>query len=408
MRLPESDRLFRKIIDCPVAPKHTPVKPGNGVVLTVGVVVAALGVAKFIAGFQKRRTLTQQQQKQGVANLFCTEFHDLPLAGGAFHAAVPAEVVIRAVPVSLAVGLVVLAVIGDQIRQRKTVGMGHIVDGSRLLRDSDDALRHRADHTFVSLQETAHILFEAVIILREPARRTSRHRGCSCSGGRRCRFRGRDTPHREPNSIPPRSPRRNSPVPAGREQLHIAQIWVAAHQIRRHISHQMNAVQVKFPHPVTHHVQHKGNTLISAEEQLHDQFHPVDMQFFHQTFQLPHRIFPLSGAVSCLRGKIKPVRVSPVIQPPGNCRLRERSLTVLGDYLPELCHRKQLHGGHTQVFHVGNLPGDGGKCPLIPHAGRRVLRESPRMHPVDHAIFHGNSGARILSPVEFIDSHRRT
>lgn len=50
------------------------------------------------------------------------------IAGVALHAAVPAEVVIGAVPVALPVGAVVLVVIGAQVVQREAVVRHNEVD----------------------------------------------------------------------------------------------------------------------------------------------------------------------------------------------------------------------------------------------------------------------------------------
>src|SRR4029077_17967105 len=48
--------------------------------------------------------------------------------GGAFDAAVPGPVVVAAIPVVLAVGLVVLVIAGDQVLQRGAVVCGDEVD----------------------------------------------------------------------------------------------------------------------------------------------------------------------------------------------------------------------------------------------------------------------------------------
>jgi hypothetical protein len=98
-----------------------PVEPGDLVVLAVGVVVAALGAAQLVAAEQHRHPEGQQQGGQQAPGLPGPELHHLGVAGGAFHPAVPGPVVVGAVPVGLAVGLVVLAVIGDQVAEGEAV-----------------------------------------------------------------------------------------------------------------------------------------------------------------------------------------------------------------------------------------------------------------------------------------------
>ena len=99
-----------------------------GVVLAVGVVVAALAVAEFVAGGQHRRALRQQQcGQQGALQARAQRLH-LGVVGRAFDAAVPAEVVAVAVAVVLAVGLVVALVVADQVAQREAVVRDDVVD----------------------------------------------------------------------------------------------------------------------------------------------------------------------------------------------------------------------------------------------------------------------------------------
>ena len=66
-----------------------------------------------------------------VRKFFTCRLRSFSIAGssvGPFDAAVPAAVVVGAVAVVLAVGLVVLVVVGDQIVQREAVVAGHEVD----------------------------------------------------------------------------------------------------------------------------------------------------------------------------------------------------------------------------------------------------------------------------------------
>ncbi len=108
-----------------------PVEPGDLVVLAVGVVVAALRAADLVAAEQHRHALRQQQRGQQVALLACPQREHLGVVGRSLDAAVPRAVVVLAVAVVLAVGLVVLLVVGDEVAQREAVVRGDEVDAGR-------------------------------------------------------------------------------------------------------------------------------------------------------------------------------------------------------------------------------------------------------------------------------------
>src|SRR5271165_3519851 len=98
-----------------------PVVPTDLVVLAVGVVVAALGAQDLIAAAQHGNPLRKKQRRQQVACLYFARPVDLRIIGRPLGAHVPRMVVVRAVLIVLAVGLVVLFVVADQIVQREAV-----------------------------------------------------------------------------------------------------------------------------------------------------------------------------------------------------------------------------------------------------------------------------------------------
>ncbi len=106
-----------------------PVEPADFVVLAIGVVVAVLGAPDLVAHQDHRRTQRQEGDGEEVLDLPIAE---LPRSPGHRSALRPrscwTEVVVGAVPVVLAVGLVVLGVVGDQIVEREPVVAGHEVD----------------------------------------------------------------------------------------------------------------------------------------------------------------------------------------------------------------------------------------------------------------------------------------
>ena len=110
------------------APVRTPVHPARRVVLTVGVVVSLLRARDLVPGAEHGDPLGEQQGGQEVARLSLAEREDLRVVGGSFHPAVPAQILLRAVAVVLAVRLVVLLVVAHEVVQGEAVVGGHEVD----------------------------------------------------------------------------------------------------------------------------------------------------------------------------------------------------------------------------------------------------------------------------------------
>ena len=133
---PEDGVLAAQVGDLP-APRLEllvdvlPVEPRDLVVLAVGVVVALLGAAELVAAEQHRHALRQQQRGDEVAPLPGPQGEDLLVVRLALDAAVPRAVVRLAVVVVLAVGLVVLLVVGHEVAQREAVVGGDEVDRRR-------------------------------------------------------------------------------------------------------------------------------------------------------------------------------------------------------------------------------------------------------------------------------------
>ena len=86
---------------------------------------------------------------------------------GSFHAAVPAPVVLAAVAPVLAVCVVVLPVIGNQIRQRKALIVGHIVNTAMSRRNGDEEPDKFTKDLIVTLDETPCQRLKRVIVLAE-------------------------------------------------------------------------------------------------------------------------------------------------------------------------------------------------------------------------------------------------
>ena len=107
---------------------QVPVEPGQFVVLAIGVVVALLGAADFVAGQDHRHALGKQQRGQEVPHLLAPQAR---IAGSSVGPSTPQFQLVLlfvAVAVVFAVGLVVLVVVGNQVVEREAVVAGDEVD----------------------------------------------------------------------------------------------------------------------------------------------------------------------------------------------------------------------------------------------------------------------------------------
>src|SRR6186997_2021008 len=85
-----------------------PTDPTGLVVLAIGIIVAVLRIADFVAGEQQRRALRQHQADQLVLSELAAECCDRRIIGRAFMAAIVAVIIAGAVAIVFAIGLVVL------------------------------------------------------------------------------------------------------------------------------------------------------------------------------------------------------------------------------------------------------------------------------------------------------------
>ena len=157
-----------------LAAEMFPADPADLVVLAIGVVVAVLRVADLVAGQDQRQALRQQQAGELVLAKLAAQRHDRGIVGRAFMAAIVAVVVVGAVAIVLAVGLIVLLVVAEEIGQRETVMDGDVVDaGARLapvmveqIGGGGHAARHFADQAAFAAPVAPHGAAIAVVPFR--------------------------------------------------------------------------------------------------------------------------------------------------------------------------------------------------------------------------------------------------
>ena len=88
-----------------------PVKPGQLVILAVGIVVAGLRAAELIASLQHGYTLCHKKRSQQRPLQIVTPLQDNRILAFAFFTAIPGEVVSMSVAVVLAIEIIVLCLL---------------------------------------------------------------------------------------------------------------------------------------------------------------------------------------------------------------------------------------------------------------------------------------------------------
>ena len=134
MHSAKRDQMHCEIMQLRSILRPGPLHPAQFTVDTVRIRISLLAVEHLIPRADHRRTLGKHHHRKRIFHLSHTQTADLPLSGGTLRAAVPGVFIQRAVPVILAVFLIVLVIVRDQVTQRESVMAGDRVDHSRILR----------------------------------------------------------------------------------------------------------------------------------------------------------------------------------------------------------------------------------------------------------------------------------
>src|SRR6266403_4517547 len=141
-----------------------PIEPADLIVLTVSVVVPLLCMADLVARDKHRNSLRQEQRGYEIAPLLGAKALDCGIVRGAFHAAVPATVIVSAVAVFFTVGLIMLGVVADQVLQSEAIMRGDEINaGIRFapaarvkVAGAGEAVGEFADQAAIALPVGAH------------------------------------------------------------------------------------------------------------------------------------------------------------------------------------------------------------------------------------------------------------
>src|SRR3984957_869235 len=154
-----------------------PIDRARCVVLGVGVVVAALAKAELRTHAEHRRPARGEQKREQIALVARTRFDDRGIVAWPLDAMVPAVVVVRAVAIVLAVGLIVLAVVGNQVAKREAVMDDDKIDARGRRRGAPEYVARASEpgcdlsaQTRVATPETARGVAKAIVPVGECGR----------------------------------------------------------------------------------------------------------------------------------------------------------------------------------------------------------------------------------------------
>ena len=122
------NKVFAETVNIVMDGEQVPVKPAQLVVLAIGIIVAVLSPAHFVAHEQHGGAESEQRHRQEILQLPVSDAFDYRIITWTFDSAVPAQVVIAAITVVFPVGLIVLEIIGDEVIEGEAVMTGDEVD----------------------------------------------------------------------------------------------------------------------------------------------------------------------------------------------------------------------------------------------------------------------------------------
>jgi hypothetical protein len=118
---PPRDEELYETVNTGMFRHQSPVEPADFIVLAVSVVIALLRVPHFITHQNHGDTQGDQGGGHEIFYLPASQLLHLKIIGRALDSAVPASVIVSAVAVVLAVCIVVLPVVGNQVVECKPV-----------------------------------------------------------------------------------------------------------------------------------------------------------------------------------------------------------------------------------------------------------------------------------------------
>src|SRR5580692_2981094 len=117
----KSNHSPSEALDLIVLFKQAPVKPAHLIILAIGVVIAALGSAKLIAAEQHGNAARDKKSQQKILDQADAHALDSGILARPFHATIVAVIGVVSVTVELAIFVIVLFLVTNQIVQCEAV-----------------------------------------------------------------------------------------------------------------------------------------------------------------------------------------------------------------------------------------------------------------------------------------------
>src|SRR4051794_37108364 len=121
MTFPQCDHTLHKREQLAILISRFPIEPAYFIVLTIGIVVAQLGVADLVSSQQHGHALGEQESSDKIAGLLQAQGIDCSVIGRSLYSTVPTAVAVCAIAIVFAISLVMFFVVANQVTQGETV-----------------------------------------------------------------------------------------------------------------------------------------------------------------------------------------------------------------------------------------------------------------------------------------------
>src|SRR5260370_31092084 len=151
-----------------------PIEPANLVILAISIVVSLLRPPDLISAQEHRNASREEQNRRKILDLQLAQRLNVGIVRCSLDATIPAQIIVDAIPVILAVGLVVLVIVGNQVIQGEAIVTGDEIDAIDRhaplilveIRAARDPRGHSADQPRVAFDKATDIVAEAPVPFR--------------------------------------------------------------------------------------------------------------------------------------------------------------------------------------------------------------------------------------------------
>src|SRR5579884_3555763 len=128
MSLAKGNHVFAESEDALILLGTVPIEPANLIILAIRIDVALLGPPDFVACQQHRHSSREQENRHKILDLTFAQRLNSRIVNLSFNTTIPAQIVIVAIAVLLAVEFVMFFLIGHQVIEGKAIVAGDEID----------------------------------------------------------------------------------------------------------------------------------------------------------------------------------------------------------------------------------------------------------------------------------------